>query len=237
MKQISKKFFAFCLALTLMVSGTGTVFAAGANTKVTTIESKIQQEIQKEKEIARANIYVQLEQQDALIMLEIYEDIIYPEIEYSVRAKYQQNSSIQKAAATTSYTAPNGGVVTYLAPLGTGVSKPTEVAVTCLNQLQTGKLAIRMAAGSTNMAAILNDILGSIPKLKWIGWPFSTLFTMQTLSNDYAFRQIEAANDHAKIINTYSREYGTSASVLTGWTERYKITVPSNATSITFTKF
>ncbi|MBM7872084.1 hypothetical protein JOC70_003632 [Clostridium pascui] len=109
----------FCLMLTLMMAfgGFGNVFAASPDIKLSKTE-RMENDIKNEINITRKEIYRQLEQQDALILMKVYEDIIYPQIERQIRAEYGEEvntsngTSTLMATSSLSYYAPNGGLVT-----------------------------------------------------------------------------------------------------------------------------
>lgn len=81
-----KKIFCLIFTFVMMLSSIGNVNAFATSLNV--LDSKLEDmetDIKNEIEIARKEIYRQLEQQDALILMEVYEDIIYPQIEEQIR--------------------------------------------------------------------------------------------------------------------------------------------------------
>lgn len=219
-----------CVCALLTVPIINTAFAASSvNRPAKVTESIVQKDVDNEIELARKEIYRQLEEQDALILMDVYESIIYPQIEEQVRAEYGQKNSIQ-AAANKSYYAPNGGMVTYLTPISG--YKPTEVAVTCYNRNDSYTFLLERL--SFSMKDLLLSIVGYIPKLGAVSSP---VLDIKGVMDSITIGRIKDADGCAQIMNTYSREWGTKASLVMGWTSRYNITVPSNATNISFTKF
>lgn len=216
----------FCLLVTFMVifSFVGNVHASSLDVSEVRTE-EIENDIRQEIEIARKEIYRQLEQQDALILMEVYENIIYPQIEQQIRDEYRG-----VAVSSKHYHAPNGGLVTYLSPLDG--YKPTEVAVTCLNRDDSYEYLLNKY--SFTLSDVIYAILGYIPRL---GSVSSTVLNINGFADSLAISKIKDAGGCAQIINTYSREWGTKASLLTGWSDRYDIYVPSNATNVTFSSF
>ena len=87
-----------CMCLSLCTS----VFAAESN-----MQSQIEIEIQAEKERVFSEVYRQLEIQNAVSHMSIYEEILGPEIEMSVLAKHGIGTY------NANYSVPYGGVVTY----------------------------------------------------------------------------------------------------------------------------
>lgn len=192
------------------------------------IISQMEKEIAIEKEIARREIYRQLKDQDALIMLEVYEDIIYPQIENQIKNEYAvlYNLAIDTVTPySNSYDAPNGGLVTYLHPM-TGY-KPTEVAITCLDR--DASYDYILEANSLTIRGVLLSILGYIP---YIGDISGLVLDIQGIVDGFSISSIKKAGGCAMIMNTYSREFGTKASLVTGWSDRFKIIVPSVATNV-----
>lgn len=221
----------FCLIFTLVLSfgSFGNVFAATPDikgSKSVNMESDIKNEI----EIARKEIYRQLEEQDALILMEVYEDIIYPQIEKQIRSEYRGKIHPLMDERASYYYAPKGGMVTYLTPISG--YKPTEVAVTCLDRDKSYDYFLEK--NSFSLSNIFSTKLGYIPNL---GDVSGVLLDISGIADSLAISNVKAAGGCAQIINTYSREWGTKASLLTGWSDRYNIYVPSNATNVTFSRF
>ena len=55
------------------------------------------------------------------------------------------------------------------------------------------------------------------------------LLTMNSIVDSLALTSIDNANGYTKIVNTYSREYGTTASVVRGWDDPPFVVTPSNS--------
>lgn len=221
-----KKVLCLMLISMLTFGVVGNVFAASPDISETKMK-QMEEDIKSEIEISRKEIYRQLEQQDALVLMEVYEDIIYPQIEQQIKAEYMGQPSYQLNAT---YYAPNGGLVTYLSPLSG--YQPTEVAVTCLNRDDSYDYLLNEY--SFKPINIISSILGYIP---YLGEVSSLVLDIRGIADSAAISKINEANGYAEIINTYSREWGTKASLVTGWSDRYYISVPSSATNVTFTRF
>lgn len=229
----------FCLMLTLIMAfgGFGNVLAASPDIKLSKTE-QMENDIKNEINIARKEIYRQLEQQDALILMKVYEDIIYPQIERQIRAEYGEEvntlngTSMLMATSSSSYYAPNGGLVTYLSPVSG--YQPTEVAITCFDRDDSYSYLLKVSSSFTLKDALLT-VLGYVPNK--IGIISSSILNIQGFKDREAIKQVDNAGGCAQIINTYSREWGTEASLLTGWSDRYYINVPSSATNVTITRF
>ena len=216
----------FSICALLIIPFTTTSFAASSKSSQVS-ESVIQNDIQSEIKLAHDEIYRQLEQQDALIMMDVYESIIYPQIEQQIRAEYSHKKSM---AAQTSYYAPKGEMVTYLTPISG--YQPTEVAITCFNRDDSYSFLLENLPYS--MKDLLLSVVGYIPKLGAVSSP---ILDVNGIIQGVTINRIKEAGGCAQIMNTYSREWGTKASLVMGWTSRFNITVPNNATNITFTKF
>ena len=223
-----KKFMGILLSLTMAFGGAGAAFASEADIGTAADEAMIQAKIDAAIQAERQSIYSQLKAQDALVLMDVYEDIIYPQIEQQIREDCGMGAETR--AAGYSYYAPNGGLVTYLAPVGD--YEPTEVAVTCLDR--DDSYTYLLNSMSFSMGDLLESIIGYIPV---IGDISSILFTVKGTCDAAAISNIKDNDGYAQIINTYSREFGTKASVLTGWSTRMNITAPSNAMSVQFKSF
>ncbi|QDY32650.1 hypothetical protein [Clostridium sporogenes] len=121
-------------------------------------------------------------------------------------------------------------MVTYLSPVSG--YKPTEVAVTCLDKDKSYDYFLNKY--SFSVSNILYRILGYIPNL---GSVSGAVLDINGIADSVAISKVKEADGCAEIINTYSREWGTKASILTGWSDCYNIYVPSNATNVKFTRF
>ena len=72
----------------------------------------------------------------------------------------------------------------------------------------------------------------------WEGMFSSVLFTCVSIANGQANSSIKSAGGYAKVINTYSSPSGAKASVVTGWTDRFNLTVTTTgAYDVKFTAF
>lgn len=114
-----------CMCLSLCTS----VFAAESN-----MQSQIEIEIQAEKERVFSEVYRQLEIQNAVSHMSIYEEILGPEIEMSVLAKHGIGTY------NANYSAPYGGVVTY-------TKYNCDVSITYLDYNNSGSTPILVDKG------------------------------------------------------------------------------------------
>lgn len=221
---MKKKFHAFVLAFILLVSSIP--HASASN--ITTVEQTYvlsESEIQATVDSTMVNVYHQLEAQDALVLLDIYRQIVEQEIRSSVMVKdvgVTVKAIPDADSGERSYTLTNGGIVAYLSEFDD--YKPTEVVVTCMDRNRAYDYILE--ANSCVIGDVARDALGYVP---CIGGISSFLFSLETVANTSSLASVRNANGYAKIINTYSREFGTSASVLMGWDTHPITTTPGNS--------
>lgn len=218
-KNLSK--LSVMMVVVLMVTLLSSTISIAA--PIFNLEKVIQNEIHNEIEIARQEIYYQLERQDALSLLPVYEELIYTQIENQIRYEYTG------IAPMASYPAQNGGFVTYLT--SSSGYDPTEVAITCLTRDDSYQYFLD--SESFTMKHLLSALFGYVPNL---GDVSGTILTIQGIYDSVAKRSVNNAGGCAKIINTIAFD-GTRASLVTGWSDRFDIYVPSNAYSVHITRF
>lgn len=118
-----KRIISYITLVAVMISTCLPVSAKGsinADNQAAVIEAEIERRL----EIAMQDVYVQLEAQDALVLQDIYQDIIRANIEYAVMLEY--GGVIPYA---TTYNMPNGGWTHYFTEVVAGEEK-TEVFTT-----------------------------------------------------------------------------------------------------------
>lgn len=147
-----------------------------------------------------------------------------------MKIKLERNTDLRIYVHLGIPTMHQEGGVTYLSAIPN--AQPTEVAVICLNRDKSYDLLLENY--SFTAASIVQDILGYIPN---VGTGAGIVFTIQGISDRIAVTNIKNNGGCAKIVNTYSREYGTKASVLTGWSDRFNIVIPSNSSERIYTSF
>lgn len=228
-KQL-KKFFSFLLSLCIMFNSAYTVFAtetANSQSASSITEQEIQAKVNQKKQITYNLVYSQLKEQNALELLDVYEKILYPMIEAEVANEYGQKST----TAGTSYYAPNGGLLQY--KFSSGGDYTTEVAITGLDY--DNSYYFVLSNSQFTVFNVVQTILGFIPNA---GYFASALFTMTSAVSGAAKSDILAAQGYALTINTYNSPSGAKASVVTGWTDRFRLTVTtSGAYDINFTAY
>lgn len=172
----------------------------------TTAEAQARAEITARKAETYASIYAQLEEQDALNHLSIYLDLLYPEIEAEVYAKYGMSVAQPQATSTITLTWPKGGVLCCTDP-----DVKCKVAVAYLLPADVKAfLAI-----DTTALGLLSALVGST--LPASCQPYLAVLSLSIAATDYAQRDILAADGYAKTISVYSTRDGQSSSAVSGW--------------------
>ena len=157
-------------------------------------------------------VYEQLEAQDALEYLPVYEDILYSQVEWQIRQSTIANLSVNEFAERAGYLYwyfPYGGTGSYKYNNGS-----IEVAVTCLDY--DNSYYYILSQNVVTAYDIIMSILGYIPV---IGTVFSSLVNLETLVTSSANASIIDANGYAMIVSTKYSSDETSASVLMGWSD------------------
>lgn len=167
-------------------------------------------EIEELKEDVWADLYRQLEAQDALDGLEYFKAALLPEIESTVYSKHgidMQDSEIPGMEEYT-YDFPDGGVVVYDGALN------TENFVLCMNPEETHEYFYQ----STLLADLIVAVIGFCPIGLLAGVERIVLSSM-------AKSEIEAADFYAKIMYISWGSGAESACYWYGWTEHPECTV------------
>lgn len=196
-------------------------------------DSSIEAEISEREQEIFDDIYNQLKAQNAEILFDTYKEILAPQIRdeiYYIHGYPVANRSII-SSYSRSYTFTYGGYVTYLKSVPD--SKPTEVAVLNLDYDDSYAFVLNSSSSFT-IQDLATTILGYAPN---IGAISSIVSTMNSMSTKASYKSISSAGGYAQIINTYSREYDTKASIVTGWYSHPSYSTPSDAYSITATTF
>lgn len=221
-----KRIISYITLVAVMISTCLPVSAKGsinADNQAAVIEAEIERRL----EIAMQDVYVQLEAQDALVLQDIYQDIIRADIEYAVMLEY--GGVIPYA---TTYNMPNGGWAHYFTEVVVGEEK-TEVFTTYYTPEQTEEIVYT----ELDTYTALFRILGLDAKLLGLSTPIQLLLKLPVIAASSARRNIESADDYSKIIHTYSYEHDTEATVVTGWHDHTIVTRPENAIEFNYGRF
>lgn len=217
-----KKLLSMVLSLAMVISVVSPAFAYDASAN---IAMDIQNEIQAKTDLIMDDVYRQLEEQDALELLDVYKEILEPQIHCEVLTQH----GVMPMSAKT-YNLKNGGVITYLATFDE--YQPTEVVVTCLDRDRAYDFILQQLSFSAG--DIIEVILGHIPYVSDIS---DFLFNLDSYCGTAAITSITKSNGYAQVINTYSREFDTSASVVIGWSTHPSYTSPDNSINHRVTYF
>lgn len=203
-KRLTAIFLSLCMCLSLCTS----TFAASSST-----QSQIEAEIQSEKNRVFSEVYRQLEAQNALSHMAIYEEILGPEIEMSVMAKHGIS------LCDANYYAPYGGVVTY-------TKSDCDVAITYLDYDNSYYYVLDHY--SFKVSSIIQALMGYIPG---VGGIFSGIFSLQSIVDSTACTSIKNCQGYAQIMNVYNRNDSSTSSFVSGWRNHSTMIIPSGATN------
>lgn len=221
MKKINKNFLSLLLVLTLMISGTGSIFASAIS--VENIQSKQIAELTEEKAQILDNVMAQLEEQGREDHYFIYKEI--------VEAQYQEKLNRIKgysttAAAETRYNAPNGGAMSY----NRAGAKVTEIY---FNKAQTDKLRdqqTQISAG--NVLTFIGNIVAYIKQIpSAYTLAIDALILANSYKNSMSWNAINNGNRCAFSVSAvYEME---TSSVFYVWSGFPYMTLPSGVTDVT----
>ncbi len=227
-----KKNWIVCLSLLLIICFSSKVFANDSLSEAELIV-EMNNQIEVEKSNAKLILEEELKKQDALEHLQVFEEYIYKNIEERVKHEYAEkyNFIFDKARASQkSYYAPNGGTVAYLAPVSN--YKPTEMSVVAMNRSDSYDYFLNRY--SYTPKDLIIDILGFLPGV--YGGTFSMVSTVEGVLTKTEISRVRDAGGYAEVISSYSREFGTSASITWGWNDRPYIYIPSNSYNVSFNR-
>ena len=215
-RKVTSMFLAMAMCVTMIGSAAAVEDTPSAHT---TDSATIQEEIDARLDIIMDDVYLQLEAQDALVLLDVYEEYFLAEVTCEVMSEYGIEPYLE---GKITYTLENGGAISYLSSIPN--AQPTEVLVTCLERQRT--LDYILDSYSFSINTIIETILGGLGSIGDMSGP---LLTMNSIVDSLALTSIDNANGYTKIVNTYSREYGTTASVVRGWDDPPFVVTPSNS--------
>ncbi|WP_312159588.1 hypothetical protein [Oscillibacter sp.] len=241
---MSKKLLSLALALVMSLSLCIPAWAATQNSTTEIItENTIQTQIQQEEARIFSSVYSQLKAQDALGLMDIYKEILIPEIEASVRSEYGPVVNSRSAASSGSdytYWLPSGGSIGYTSTFGTTVLAtfltPSQYAEYAGDQsivLYDFFLSTALAGIGKKIAgddAILAETIGG-----W-GTVFSMFIALKTYVDAGAQRSVAQANFYAKIIDISATGGTETGSVMIGW-ESHPYASIYDAQNIHITRF
>lgn len=242
---MQKKLLSLALALIMSLSLCIPAWAATQNsTNEIITESKIQSQIQQEESRILSSVYSQLKAQDALGLMDIYKEILIPEIEASVRSEYGTVANSRSAVSSRSaytYALPGGGSIGYTSTLGATVLDtfltPSQYAEYAGDEsivpydffLSTALAGIgKMIAGDDEILAATIGGWGSV---------FSIFIALKTYVDAGARRSVAQANFYANIIDVSATGGTETGSVMIGWETHSNATIPDDSQNIHIKRF
>lgn len=207
-----KRFISMLLTVVLVMQCTSTVFAADIQEK--NVEAAIENEIQSAKQELHNIIYDQLERQNALEHLPIYEEILFPRIEYQVMCKYGNIPNVVSSNGDdySEYAhceAPNGGVATYTLERSTNIN----CVETFLNREDTlYYLLNKDDSFSFTLETAISTLVGAIPNY---GTAYSGLLGVLMVLDRATNDSINRAKGYTDILVV--DQGGTGSYLITGW--------------------
>ena len=170
---MKKRLCSFVLAAILLVAS---VPGASAS-NITTPEQMYalaENEIQATMEVVMNDVYQQLDAQDALVLLDLYRQILEPEIRADVMEKYglsAVSTETTRISGQKTYSLPYGGVITYLSEFDDYA--PTEVVATYLDRDRAYDYIFLGKNDTTTdtdfvVGTIIQEAVGNIPYVSGI---------------------------------------------------------------------
>lgn len=187
-----KKVLSIGLTMTLVLTLIATPVSAAEIKPHKIKDSVLESAIQLKKDEVFANVYKQLEAQDATVLFDVYKEILSPQIEEEVRFSFGNTTlSASDPVDHGSQALPYGGLVTYLTTVSSDY-QPTEVAVTYLDY--DNSYYFVLSRSSFTIKSILTDILGYVP---YLGSISSLLVSFNSYSTSASNSAIMSAGGYA----------------------------------------
>ena len=220
MKNISTRFLSLFLAIALFLSFSGTSYAATQDGNFLT-ESQILDKIEEEKATVFNEVHRQLEAQNMTHHMNSYIEILSPQIECSVRMKYDNSFGSDEIMANGAYI-PYGGTVRY-------TKSGTKFLQTYLDYDNTYYYVL---SGSICVVkTVIETILGALPN--W-GSVFTALSAMSTICDSISKYTVREAGGYGHITSMQMSD-GSKSTVLLGWNNYPYAYGVSNASSTVIT--
>ena len=187
------------------------------------LEIQIQQEIEAKMEAAHDSLYEQLEAQDALVLLETFESIVYPGIEQSVRQAYGQ-APITTNSSSISFYAPDGGQVYGYFPVL--YNDPQFIYHLCLTGDDARSFFEDHKDRTFTYEDLVSEALGYIP---YVGDFMSEIYDSLFDGSDRLYNEIADAGWNLQFIYVNNEQFGTQAAAYSAWETHPWITYDSDA--------
>ncbi len=226
MRRLISTFLVICT----MVGMCSMNAAAVSQSNKTVEDDVLQKNINSEYEAAMECIYAQLKAQDALDMLDVYEDIIYTMI---VQREYAE-AGIEPFGYTTKIRASNGGTAAYAKPREFGTSAvPVVIQYMTPNQFDYDLIA---QLPDLTLGGLVMDITkGRLPKFAALvdkcSLPlkvFDVMYNLLVKVNSTVESSVKNANGYAMIINTYRYTDSSWETGILGWSTHPHIYLPDD---------
>ena len=183
-------------------------------------ETEILAEIEAAKAEVFESVFLQLKEQDMISHLPIYMEILLPEIEQSIRAKYG-TAPTYSVYSNVTMAMPYGGVVAYYSALG------NEVISMYLDKNDANNYIINRL--SFSMADVFTEIAGRI--LPAINPVFNVLAAAQLATTGIGIANINSAGGYGHVMQV-AESPGSYSTVILGWSNYSYITYNSPASYI-----
>lgn len=211
---MKKRLVSMFLILAMCMGLAVPAFATESVPTEMTVE-QVEAEIQAEKDRIYATVYEQLEAQGVLGLMDIYKEILDPQIEMGVIMRLSEDERLPDSIAVpylvTQYHFPYGGMISQ-------TNKAT--GAECLNiYMDRTHTLYYLLNGETSFVAydLLISIYGAFQNVPQIGAFFSVLSAINFTINQLNKNDINDAKGYAYLINVYDPISGERGSTILGW--------------------
>lgn len=233
-----KKITSLVLIISLLTSLVVPCGAANSTNQTSDLQTEIASEFQRRYDATMQSVYEQLQEQDALVLMSVYDELVRADIEASIMKEY----GISTWTAGEQLTAPNGGVVHYFSKVSDGI-KNTEVTVTYMAH-EAGLKAHEKRTEFT-FDDVVKEVLGLLPwdkiitpttyeeqaeetervihlpiskfEFEFVSALVAGLLSMQSISGGMREDDIVKNQYVSRAIHTFNAEYNTAAHVVLAW--------------------
>lgn len=235
-----KKFLSLCLALSVLSAGVVNVYAFDNETGKTVValqreEIDIEQEINLRVSEKMQGIKEQLEQQDALDLIDTFEDIIYSQVRYTVYKDHGMQMPASEAVPYGDedevrepplYTMEYGGIVKY--------HKDGEIiTVICMDRMKTLKMLVEYKINGWTDTA-WQTTLGELFDIIELPWEFTSfvgiISTSVAVFNRTVYNEMNDADGYSMSITVQEDADDDGTTTLTGWDNHPDYQTPEGST-------
>ena len=212
---MKRKLMSVVLAMAMVVTMVGTAFAKEEN-----VDIAMQNEIDARMDIIMEDVYRQLEAQDGLVYLDVYEEFFLANVTHEVMMEY--GIQTMDTDGKVNYSLRNYDAIYYKSPVPD--AEASELVVTCLDRQRT--LDYILDKESFSVGTIIESIVGNLDE---IGSATGFVLTLRSFADAAAKSSIKKAGGYTKIVNTYNPTYKEGASIVTGWSDHPFVVTPSDS--------